>query len=181
VLSPKVSIIDSGLLPGKLGSRPVDDEGVSSKEKTLIKEGILQGYLYNTYTAKKDRVLSTGNAVRSGFSGLPSIGISNLIIEAVSKSDVASLRELFRASDRCLYVTEAMGIHLVNPISGEFSIGVSGLWIEKGEIVFPVKEVVISGNLLSFFENIEAFGDDFRFFGNVGAPSILFSPIDISA
>ncbi|MDI6890800.1 MAG: TldD/PmbA family protein [Thermodesulfovibrionales bacterium] len=181
VISPKVSIIDSGLLSGKLGSRPVDDEGVSSRGKTLIKEGLLKGYLYNTYTAKKDGVPSTGNAVKSGFSGLPSVGISNLYIEAVSKSSVVSLGELFRVSGKCLYVTEAMGIHLVNPISGEFSIGVSGLWIEKGEIAFPVKEAVISGNILSFFENIEASGDDLRFFGNVGAPSLLFGPTDISA
>lgn len=181
VISQRISIIDNGLLPGKLGSKPVDDEGVSSREKTLIREGLLLGYLYNTYTAKKDGVLSTGNAVRSGFSGLPSVGISNLYIEAVSKADVISPREIFRAVDKCLYVTEAMGIHTANPISGEFSIGVSGLWIEKGEIVFPVKEAVISGNILSFFENIEAVGDDLMFFGNIGAPSLLFGPTDISA
>lgn len=181
VISPKVSIIDSGLLSGKLGSRPFDDEGVSSKEKILIKEGVLQGYLYNTYTAKKDGVLSTGNAVRNGFSGLPSVGISNLVIGAVSKSDVVSLSDLFRSSGKCLYVTEAMGMHFVNPISGEFSVGVSGLWIERGEIAFPVKEAVISGNLLSFFGGIEALGDDLEFFDTIGVPSILFGPIDISA
>jgi PmbA protein len=126
-------------------------------------------------------VSSTGNAVRSGFSGLPSVGISNLYIEPVSKTDVISPGDIFRTVDKCLYVTEAMGVHTANPITGEFSIGVSGLWIEKGEISFPVKEAVISGNLLSFFENIEAVGDDLRFFGNVGAPSLLFAPTDISA
>ncbi len=181
VISDKISIIDNGLLPGKLGSRPVDDEGVSSREKILIKEGILHRYLYNTYTAKKDGVTSTGNAVRSGFSGLPSVGVSNLYIEAASKADIISPGEIFKAVDKCLYVTEAMGIHTANPISGEFSIGVSGLWIEKGEIAFPVKEAVISGNILSFFENIEAVGDDLRFFGNIGAPTLLFAPTDISA
>jgi PmbA protein len=181
VISDKISIIDNGLLPGKLGSRPVDDEGVPSRERTLIRRGTLLGYLYNTYTAKKDGVSSTGNAVRSGFSGLPSVGISNLYIEPVSKTDVISPGDIFRTVDKCLYVTEAMGVHTANPITGEFSIGVSGLWIEKGEISFPVKEAVISGNLLSFFENIEAVGDDLRFFGNVGAPSLLFAPTDISA
>jgi PmbA protein len=181
VLSQKVSMIDNGLLPGKLGSRPIDDEGVSSREKTLIRGGTLLSYLYNTYTAKKDGVSSTGNAVRSGFSGLPSVGISNLYLEPVSKTDVISSGEIFRTADICLYVTEAMGIHTANPISGEFSIGVSGLWIEKGEIAFPVKEAVISGNILSFFENIEAVGDDLTFFGNIGAPTLLFAPTDISA
>jgi PmbA protein len=181
VLSQKVSMIDNGLLPGKLGSRPIDDEGVSSREKTLIRGGTLLSYLYNTYTAKKDGVSSTGNAVRSGFSGLPSVGISNLYLEPVSKTDVISSGEICRTADKCLYVTEAMGIHTANPISGEFSIGVSGLWIEKGEIAFPVKEAVISGNILSFFENIEAVGDDLTFFGNIGAPTLLFAPTDISA
>jgi len=181
VMSPKINIIDNGLLSGKLGSKPVDDEGVASEEKILIKEGILQGYLYNTYTAKKDRVSSTGNAIRNRFSGLPYVGISNLYMEAVSKSNVLTFNELFKAADKGLYITGAMGIHTVNPVSGEFSIGVSGLWIENGKIEFPVKEAVISGNLLSLFEKIEAVGDDFRFYGNIGVPSLLFGPIEISA
>ncbi|HLA00535.1 MAG TPA: TldD/PmbA family protein, partial [Thermodesulfovibrionales bacterium] len=88
VISPKINMIDNGLIPGRLGSRPVDDEGVPSQDKTLIKEGILTSYLYNTYTAKKEGVSSTGNAVRSSFTGLPSVGLSNLYIEAVSRSDV---------------------------------------------------------------------------------------------
>ncbi|MEW6675945.1 MAG: TldD/PmbA family protein [Nitrospirota bacterium] len=181
VISSKINIADNGLLSGKLGSRPVDDEGVSSRAKTLIREGVLQGYLYNTYTAKKDGVSSTGNAVRGGFSGLPSVGVSNLYIEAVSKSDVMELNELFNAMDKGLYITEAMGVHTANPISGEFSIGVSGLWIEKGKIKFPVKEAVISGNILDFFGRIEAVGNDIRFYGNIGAPSLLIGPTDISA
>ncbi|MFZ6016698.1 MAG: TldD/PmbA family protein [Nitrospirota bacterium] len=181
VISSKINIADNGLLSGKLGSRPVDDEGVSSRAKTLIREGVLQGYLYNTYTAKKDGVSSTGNAVRSGFSGLPSVGVSNLYIEAVSKSDVMEFNELFNAMDNGLYITEAMGVHTANPISGEFSIGVSGLWIEKGRIKFPAKEAVISGNILDFLGRIEAVGNDIRFYDNIGAPSLLIGPTDISA
>jgi PmbA protein len=181
VISNRINIIDNGLLRGKLGSSPVDDEGVLCREKSLIREGILLGYLYNTYTAKKDGVSSTGNAVRRGFSGLPSVGISNLYIEAVSKTNVMGLKEIFKSVDKCLYVTEAMGVHTANPVSGEFSIGISGLWIEKGEIAFPVKEAVISGNVLSLFDNIEAVGDDLIFFGSIGTPSLLFGPTDISA
>jgi PmbA protein len=181
IISSKISIIDNGLIPGKLGSTPVDDEGVSSQNKILIREGILSGYLYNTYTAKKEGVLSTGNAVRSSFAGLPSVGISNLYIEAASKSNILHATDIFKAVDKCLYVTEAMGVHTANPISGEFSVGVSGVWIEKGEEAFPVKEAVISGNILSFFENIEAVGDDLMFFGNMGSPSLLLGPTDISA
>jgi PmbA protein len=181
VISQKINIIDNGLLYGELGSSPVDGEGVSCRDKSLIREGVLLGYLYNTYTARKEGVSSTGNAVRRGFSGLPSVGISNLYIESASKINIMSLSEIFKSVDKCLYVTEAMGVHTANPVSGEFSIGVSGLWIEKGEIALPVKEAVISGNILSLFENIEAVGDDMRFFGNIGSPSLLFGPTDISA
>lgn len=181
VISSRINIIDNGLLSGKLGSKPIDDEGVSSREKILIREGLLQGYLYNTYTAKKDGALSTGNAVRKKFSGLPSVGISNLYIETALPSDIIKLNESFKSIDKGLYITEAMGLHTINPISGEFSVGVSGLWIENGYIEFPVKEAVISGNLLSFFEKIEAVSDDFRFYGNIGVPSLVFGPTDISA
>lgn len=180
VISSKINIIDSGLLARRLGSRPVDDEGAPVKQKTLIKEGVLRTYLYNTYTAKKGGTVSTGNAVRGGFSSLPSVGITNLFIESASSSDNVSKDKIFSSINRGLYVVDAMGVHTANPISGEFSIGVSGLWIEKGEVRFPVKEAVISGNILEFFDKIEAIGDDLRFYGNLGAPSLIISDVDIS-
>ncbi len=181
VISPKINIIDSGILPGKLGSKPVDDEGVPVKEKILIKDGVLQTYLYNTYTARKGGTFSTGNAVRGGFSTLPSVGITNLFLESASSSDNITKDSIFSLINRGLYILDAMGVHTANPITGNFSIGVTGLWIEKGEIKFPVKEAVISGNILEFFDNIEAIGDDLKFYGNIGAPSLIISNIDISA
>lgn len=181
IISPKINIIDSGIIPGKLGTTPVDAEGVNTSEKILISEGILLSYLHNTYTAKKENTVSTGNAVRGGFAGIPSVGISNFFIKAVSKSDVIRFNDILGGIDKGLYVTGAMGMHTANPISGEFSIGVSGLWIEKGKIQFPVKEAVISGNILGFFENIEAVADDTKFYGNIGTPSILIKSVDISA
>lgn len=181
VISSKIDIIDSGLIPRRLGTRPFDDEGVKTSEKVLIKEGVLQGYLHNTYTAKKDRVSSTGNALRGGYTELPAVGILNLHVRAISESDVIPFDNILNSLDKGLYITEAMGIHTANPISGEFSIGVSGLWIENGAIKFPVKEAVVSGDILSLFEKIEAVGDDLRFYGNIGTPSLLIGPIDISA
>jgi len=83
--------------------------------------------------------------------------------------------------DKGLLVTEAMGMHTANPISGEFSIGVSGLWVEGGKALFPIKEAVISGSLLDFFGKVEAVGDDIRFYGSIGSPCLLFSETDISA
>lgn len=181
VISSKIDLIDSGLIPRRLGTRPFDDEGVSTSEKVLIREGTLQGYLYNTYTAKKDRVSSTGNALRGGYTELPAVGILNLHVRAISESDVIPFNNILNSLDKGLYITEAMGIHTANPISGEFSIGVSGLWIENGAIKFPVKEAVVSGDILSLFEKVEAVGDDLRFYGNIGTPSLLIGPIDISA
>jgi PmbA protein len=181
IISPKLNIIDSGLRSGKLGSRPVDDEGVPTREKILVHEGVLQTYLYNTYTARKENTHSTGNAVRGGFSSLPSVGITNLFIEPASGKACLGEKELFKFLDRGLYIVDAMGVHTANPISGDFSLGVTGLWIEGGEIRFPVKEAVISGNILDFFHGVAAVGDDLIFYGNMGAPSIIISDVDISA
>ncbi len=181
VISPAVNLVDSGVLDGRLGSSPVDDEGVPSQHKTVISGGVLESYLYNTYTARRAGAASTGNAARGGFSALPSVGVSNLFLEPVSVNTVVPKERLFAGTGRGLYVTDAMGAHTANPISGDFSVGVTGLWIERGEIAFPVKEAVLSGNILEFFSRIEAVGDDLRFFGNIGSPSLIICDADISA
>jgi PmbA protein len=180
VISDKINMIDSGLLPGRLGSSPVDGEGVAVTKKTPVREGILRKYLYNTYTARKDSTVSTGNAARGGFSSLPGVGVTNLFIEAASKEDVFPVEALYGAVDNGLYVVDAMGVHTANPISGEFSIGVTGIWIENGRFKHPVKEAVISGNILDFFGKVRALGDDLRFYGSIGGPSLLISDVDIS-
>jgi len=179
VVSGIVDMIDDGLLPKGPGTRHIDDEGVPTAKNVLIKDGVLQGFMYNTHTAAKDRVKSTGNAVRSSFSAIPSVGATNLYIDSSGKK--LSLNEIISSMDKGLYIIEAMGVHTANPISGEFSIGVSGLWVEGGKIRFPVKEAVISGNMLEFFSRVVAIGDDLRFYGSMGSPSLLVESIDISA
>lgn len=179
VISGTVDIIDNGLMPRASGTRHIDDEGVPVAENVLIKEGVLQGLMYNTHTARKDNVKSTGNAVRRGLSTVPSVGPINLYTGSSEKR--LTLKAMFGSMDRGLYVTEAMGVHTANPVSGEFSIGVSGLWVEGGEVRFPVKEAVISGNMLEFFGRVQAAGDDLRFYGNIGSPCLLVGPTDISA
>ncbi|MCC6346768.1 MAG: TldD/PmbA family protein [Nitrospirales bacterium] len=180
VVSPRINLVDNGLLAGKLGSKPVDDEGVPVTSTMLIEKGVLRGFLYNTYTARKEGCLSTGNALRGGFTGLPSVGPTNLYLEPAAEEHKAGFTDLLARIDRGLYVLETMGMHTANPISGEFSVGASGLWIEGGEIRSPVKEAVISGNILSLFKNIAMVGDDLRFYGNIGAASLLIEGIDIS-
>ncbi len=178
IISPLVSIADDGLMDGKLGSRPFDDEGVPVSGRHLILNGVLRGYMYNTYTSKKDRVKSTGNAVRGGFKTLPSVGPLNL---SLGVRDSSVHPELSVLVEKGLYVTDVMGMHTVNPVSGDFSIGVSGLWIEKGKVNHAVKGAMISGNLLEFFKKVEAAGDDVRFYGNMSSPSLLIGETDISA
>lgn len=180
VIAERLRIVDSGLIPGRLGSRPFDDEGVAMAEKTLIDHGTLKRFLYNTYTARKDGVVSTGNAVRGGFKGMPSVGPSNLFLDAVSDADREKADSLMGHIDKGMVVNETMGMHTANPISGEFSVGVSGLWVEGGKVVRPAKEAVISGNILDLFKNVALVGDDLIFYGNIGAPSLLIEGIDIS-
>jgi PmbA protein len=180
ILSERFNIIDSGLIDKKIGSRPIDDEGVPTSNKILIERGILKGFIHNTYTAKKDNTQSTGNAIRGGYAGLPSVGPTNLFVEALSEEKIYPLTGLIEAIDKGVYVLEAMGMHTANPISGEFSIGISGLWIEKGKIIHPIKEAMISGNILDLFKNIVMIGDDLRFYGNIGTPSLLIEDMDIS-
>ncbi|MDA8090541.1 MAG: TldD/PmbA family protein [Nitrospiraceae bacterium] len=184
VISSALSIFDDGLLPRGLGSAPFDDEGVPTSRKGLIEAGVLKGYMHNTYTAAKDGSVSTGNAVKSGLASFPSVGPLNFYLKEVFKggnSRGLKLEDLFAQAGKGLYVTEAMGMHMINPVSGEFSIGVSGLLIEGGKTSHAVKEAVISGNLLDFFKNVEAVADDLRFYGGTGSPSILIGPTDISA
>jgi PmbA protein len=178
IISPLLNITDDGTLPWGLGTRPADDEGYSTSRKFIVSEGVLNQYLYNTYTAKKDGTASTGNAVRGGFKSLPGVGVCNFSIE---KGGGGSLQDMIASIQRGIVIVGAMGVHTANPISGDFSVGISGLWIEKGVAAYPVKEAVLSGNVLDMFNKVEGVGSDLAFYGNTGSPSLLIGAMDISA
>lgn len=167
-----LTIIDNGRLENAIGSAPFDDEGVPTQETKLIENGILKSYLYNTYTAKKGQTKSTGNASRGSFMSVPGTGATNLYIEP-GKNKI-------KLPKKALYITRVMGIHTANPISGDFSIGASGIMIENGKKTYAVRGITIAGNLVELLSQIEEVGSDLRFFGNVGAPSLLISNISIS-
>jgi PmbA protein len=194
IMSTLVDIIDDGTMAWGLGTKPVDDEGVPVTNKTVISKGVLNSYFYNTYTAKKEGVKSTGNAVRGGHKSLPGIGVTNFYIRpdenqrsAVSGQQSAVVGDsgrsplLIKSISKGILILNTMGLHTANPISGDFSVGISGLWIENGETLYPVKEAVISGNILELFKKIEGIGCDLEFYGNTGSPSILIGDMDISA
>ena len=180
IVSTVVNIFDDAHMPWKIGSKPVDDEGVPTSSKKIISEGKLNGFIHNTYTAKKEGVTSTGNASRGSFKSLPGIDVTNFYVKPGNNGGTGD-NNLAKRMSRGLCILETMGIHTANPVSGDFSIGISGLWIENGQTVYPVKEAVMSGNVLELFKKIEAVGDDLKFFGKVGSPSLLIGSMDISA
>ncbi len=180
VLSPLIDIVDNPLLPRMLGSRPFDAEGSPSQKTSIIRNGVLKTYLHNIYTANRIGAKNTSNAQRSGYSSTPGIGVSNIVIEPSFSIKTYSPEELMLFYDECLYVVEVMGMHTANPVTGDFSVGVSGLWVENGKVRFPVREAMVAGNVLELFRNISALGNDTRFYGFTGSPSILFKSLDIS-
>lgn len=175
VINEKLSIIDDGLIPERFGSTSFDAEGVPTSKKFLIKNGVLSSLLHNTYTAVRAGTSSTGNAVRTD-RGV-SVGPTNLYIEAEEQN---SVEDLIKQVDRGIYIIEVMGMHTANPVSGDFSVGVSGIYIEKGQLKHPVKEAVYSGNLIELFKNVKGAGNDLKFLGNIGSPTLLVEGVDIS-
>ena len=175
VAASLITVYDDGLLAEGLGSAPSDDETVPMKKKTVIDKGRLAMFLYNTYTANKDKTVSTGNGMRGGFKGMPGVGVTNLYIEPGTNS----LEELISSTGSGLYVTEVMGAHTANHISGDFSVGATGFWIEKGKKAYPVREITIAGNILDLMKNIDAVGSDLRFSGRIGSPSLRVKELSI--
>lgn len=175
VVSPLITVYDDGLRAGGLGTSPSDDELVPMKNKTVIDKGRLALYLYNTYAANKDGTVSTGNGIRGGFRGMPGVGVTNLYIAPGAQTQ----EEILRSTPKGLLVTEIMGAHMANPISGDFSVGATGFWIEQGKKAYPVREITIAGNILDLMKNIDAVGSDLRFSGRIGCPTLRVKELSI--
>ena len=176
VVSKAINIIDDGLLKGGWATALTDGEGVRREKTELINDGRLASFLYDSYWGKISGAKSTGNASRSSYKGVPSIGISNLYIGAGTRG----LDELLKTMDTGFFITELMGVHTINTITGEFSLGAQGFRVEGGVLTYPVRGMAISGELLSLFSKVEEVGSDLRFIGGSGAPSLLLSELDIS-
>ncbi len=177
VFSPLITIYDNGLLPKGTGTFPFDDEGVPRQKTTLVREGILENFLYDTYTAAKAGTKSTGNCTRTaGYQSGPSVGISNCYIRRGS----FSLKDLLSELRSGLFITDLAGVHTANSVSGEFSLGCSGFVVENGRRTGPFNGMVISGNLFDLFLRVEALGNDMRFVNGVGSPSLLISKANVA-
>jgi PmbA protein len=180
VAASGVTLVDDGAFADAPGMRAFDDEGVPSQRTIVIADGILHNYLHSTYTARKANTRSTGNATRASFKTAPEAQPSNFYLCAGTASPDALRASIARG----LWVRNLMNLHTANPISGEFSFGANGLWIENGNIVGPVRGVTISGNLTEWLRNIRGIGNDVVWQGgygiSVGAPSVLIEDVSIA-
>jgi PmbA protein len=174
VAHPSVTVIDDGTIIGGFGTSPFDGEGLPSRRTVIVENGALKNYMLNTYTARKLGMKSTGNASR-GLAGNPGTGANNLFLAAGTQSP----EEILRAVPAGLYVTELMG-QGVNMVTGDYSRGASGLWIENGELTYPVQEITIAGNLKDMFRDITAIGNDLVFRGSVTSPTIRIDRMTIA-
>jgi PmbA protein len=172
--SPWVTIVDDGALPKGIATAPFDGEGVPTRKTRIIGKGRLESFLYDAFTARKAKAKSTANAER-GYSSLPSIGVNNLYLEAGERTPEAILKEVKNG----FYVTSMLG-RGADPVTGDFSRGANGLWIENGELAYPVQEVTVAGNLLVMLKNVDAVGSDLEFRGSVAAPTLRFSELTVS-
>lgn len=166
ILPDWCQIVENPHLIGALASVPFDSEGVKTKTKQLIQDGILCSYLLTAYSARKLKMQSTGNAG----------GVSNWQIQANRQG---GLETLLKEMDRGLLVTGLMG-QGINLVTGDYSRGAAGFWVENGEIQYPVSEITIAGNLQQMFEQIIAIGDDTELESSFMTGSVLLEQMKIS-
>ena len=174
VAAAAITVIDDGTIAGGFGTSPFDGEGLPTRRTVIVEKGVLKNYLLNTYMGRKLGMASTGNASR-GLAGTPGIGSHNLFLEAGSLSP----EELLAAIPSGLYVTELIG-QGVNMVTGDYSRGASGLWIENGELTYPVEEITIAGNLKEMLMNISSIADDLVFRGSVACPTLRIDGMTIA-
>lgn len=174
VMPDFVSIADQGNLPGGLGSKPFDGEGLPTRRTAVVERGVLSSYLFDTYSARKLGSRSTGNAARS-VADAPGVSPTNLCLAAGDTAPEAIIGSVTSG----LYVTELMGFG-VNSVTGDYSRGASGQWIENGELAYPVSEITIAGNLLDMFREIEVVGSDLERRRSICAPTIKIARMTVA-
>jgi PmbA protein len=172
--SALLTIIDDGTRPRSLGSAPFDGEGVPTMKNTLVQNGVLKSFIYNTKAAKRAGVKSTGNASRGGFSSLPGIGTHNVFLEAGKHTG----NEIIAATKKGLFLKEVTG-YGIDSVSGNFSGGATGFWVVNGEIVHPVKGLTIAGRAFDILNAIDMMGNDLDMSRTFSAPTFRVAEMQI--
>jgi PmbA protein len=173
VVSNSLSIYDDGTLDGGLQSAVCDGEGISSQKTSLIEKGLLKNFIYDIYTAKKGGVESTGNGMRSSYGDVPAVGLSNFILEFEDLKDISEI-------DDGVLVTDILGAHTANPISGDFSVeAMNAFKIENGELKHPIKKAMLSGNIFQAMRVASAGSAEIRKIGPFVLPTILIENLRV--
>jgi PmbA protein len=165
IAASRVTLTDDGRLHGALGTTPVDGEGMQTQHTPLIERGTLVGLLHASDSAIRAGVASTGNAGRSSFRATPDVMASNVLLEAGSRST----EELIRSLDDGFYVVTSRNVGGINPVSGDYSVGAAGVWVERGEMVMPVTGVTIAAPIRELLGNVIEASNDPRWVGYTAA------------
>ena len=170
VASPYVSIVDDGRLINGIMTRNFDDEGSPTQRTQIIKNGVFKGFMHNTYTAKLSGENSTGNGFKTSFKEPPQVYPSNFYLQNGKGIKIES---------KTFKVIQLLGLHTSNPVTGDFSVGVSGVLIDEKGLFQPVTGVTLSGNFFELIKDIIQVGDDLKFYGNLGSPSVLVAKMTL--
>jgi PmbA protein len=160
-----VTVVDDGCRPAGLGSRPFDGEGLATRRTVVIHEGVLASYLLDTYSGRKLGQASTHHAARDG-SGV-TVGTTNVMLQP----GPATPEDLIGSVQHGLYVTELIGFG-VNGVTGDYSRGAVGLWIENGRLSYPVEEITIACNLLEMLASIDGVANDLVLRDRAASPTV---------
>jgi PmbA protein len=174
IASQLVTVYDDGRMVGGLGSRPFDGEGLPTRKTTVVDRGVLTSYLLDTYSGKKLGLPSTGNASRS-VGESPSVGPTNLYLVPGTRTP----QEIIGGIKQGLYVTELIGFG-INMVTGDYSRGACGFWIENGELAYPVEEITIASRLQDMFAGIEVVGNDLVFRGRIASPTVKIAEMTVA-
>jgi PmbA protein len=174
IAAPGVTIVDDALIPGGLGSKPFDGEGLPTSRRKVVDKGVLASYLLDCYSARKLGLAPTGNAGRS-VGEAPGVSTTNLYLEPGSYTPA----QIIGSVRQGLYLTETIGFG-VNLVTGDYSRGAGGIWIENGELAYPVNEITIAGNLKEMIAAVEMIGNDLNWRSSTVAPTIKIAEMTIA-
>lgn len=176
VAAPCVTLTDDALLQDGLASAPFDDEGTPHETCAMVVGGILNDYFYDLRSASKENRSSNGHGMKESLAAVPRPASTNFYMKAGS----ARLDEMLGSHPQVFYLRDVMGLHMADPITGEFSLGAAGFLYENGKRSRPVRGVTIAGSLASVLKNVSAVGSDLTWYGSTGAPSFLLSQVMIA-